>query len=160
MTESDQSEPHTRSAFLPPRWVVRTAWKIHRGLYRWSGGRMGLRLPSGDREGLAQLTTTGRRSGIQREVMIAYFEDGDDYVTMAMNGWSAAEPAWWLNLQTSPHATLTLADGTIEVAASAATGAERDRLWARWRHIDKGVDRYSSRRPAGTAVVVFSIVPS
>ena len=41
----------------------------------------------------AWLTVTGRRSGQPRRVVVGYVEDGDNLVTMAMNGWGAAEPA-------------------------------------------------------------------
>lgn len=88
--------------------------------------------------------------------MIGYFEDGDDIVTMAMNGWGEPEPAWWLNLLADPSATLTTVDGTTEVVARAATPVERPRLWNRWREIDKGLDGYASRRPTETAVVILS----
>ena len=158
MAENNRSGADPRSPFLPPRWFIRTAWKIHRGLYRWTGGRFGLRVPRADRYGLAFLTTTGRRSGVERGVMIGYYEDGDDLVTMAMNGWGAPEPAWWLNLQADPHATLTLADGTVDVTGRAATGSERDRLWDRWRQLDNGLDGYATRRPNETAVVVLTPV--
>ena len=156
MAVTDRSDAHPRSPFLPPRWFIRAAWKIHRGLYRWTGGRFGLRVPRADRYGLAFLTTTGRRSGMERGVMIGYYEDGDDVVTMAMNGWGAPEPAWWLNLQAEPQATLALADGTIEVTGRAATGAERERLWEGWRQLDRDLDGYASRRPGDTAVVVLT----
>ncbi len=155
-TDADDSHATPRSPRLPPRWVIRSAWRIHRSLYRWTGGRFGLRLPRDDRYGLAHLTTTGRRSGMERGVMIGYYEDGDDVVTMAMNGWGAPEPAWWLNLQADPHATLALADRTIEVIGRAATGSERDRLWDRWRELDDGLDGYAARRPGETAVVVLT----
>ncbi len=36
---------------VPPRWFVRTAWWVHRGLYRVTGGRFGLRRPRGHRWG-------------------------------------------------------------------------------------------------------------
>lgn len=144
------------SGFLPPRWFIRAAWKFHKGLYRWSGGRLGLRRPNDDRYGLGFLTTTGRRSGIDRSVMIAYYEDGDDLVTMAMNGWGAPEPAWWLNLQARPEATLVIPGTTLDVVARAASGEERDRLWDRWRRLDKGLDGYAARRPTETAVVIFT----
>lgn len=147
-----------KSPFLPPRWVITTAWKIHRALYRWSGGRFGLQRPRADKYGLGELTTTGRRSGQPRSVMFGYYMDGDDIVTMAMNGWGAAEPAWWLNLQANPTATVTLVDGTHTITARAAEGAERERLWQRWSEIDKGLDGYASRRPNETAVVIFSPV--
>lgn len=135
-----------------------TAWRIHRALYRLSGGRFGLRKPRSDRYGLAQLTTTGRRSAAARSVMIGYYADDDRYVTMAMNGWAAAEPAWWLNLQANPHATLTLPDRTIEVTGRAASASERPRLWGRWQELDKTLDAWAARRPVETAVVVLAPV--
>ena len=144
------------SPFLPPRWFIKLAWKIHRAMFRWSGGRFGLRSAKSDRYGLAQLTTTGRRSGQQRAVMIGYYEDDGDIVTMAMNGWGVAEPAWWLNLQAEPKAVLTTVDGLIEVTGRAAIGDERERLWDRWREIDTGLDGYATRRPTETAVVILS----
>ena len=80
-----------------------------------------------------RLTTTGRRSGEPRSVIVGYYEDGDNLVTMAMNGWGAPEPAWWLNLQAHPEAVVELA-GRIrrEVLGRAAVGGERERLWQRW----------------------------
>lgn len=146
----------TAQPFLPPRWIITSAWKIHKALYRWSGGRFGLRPARSDRYGLAELTTTGRRSGLERTVMIGYYEDGDDWVTMAMNGWGAPEPAWWLNLQANPVVTLTTVDGTFDVRGQAAGGEERDRLWDRWRVLDKELDGWAARRPTETAVVVLS----
>ncbi len=147
-------DPRER-AWLPPRWVVRSAWAIHRALYRFTGGRLGLRLPKMGGYGLARLTTIGRRSGEPRSVMIGYFEDGDDIVTMAMNGWADPEPAWWLNLQAHPEATLDLPDGERKVRGRAAAGDERSRLWAEWSRIDKNLDAYAARRSRETAVVIL-----
>lgn len=144
--------------FLPPRWFIKAAWKTHRALYRWSGGRFGLRPPKPDSYGLAQLTTIGRKSGQERSVMFGYYLDGDDIVTMAMNGWGAPEPAWWLNLQAKPRASVTTVDGTFEVDGRAADGDERERLWERWRQLDKQLDGWASRRPTETAVVILSPV--
>lgn len=144
-----------RRPFLPPRWIIRAAWKIHRAIYRMSGGRKGLRRPSEKTYGLMRLTVPGRRSGQDRSVILAYFNDGDDLVTMAMNGWAAPEPAWWLNLQASPEAEVRLVDGISLVSARRAEGSERDRLWSRWQELDKNLDGYAARRPAETAVVVL-----
>lgn len=151
------TETTTEKGFLPPRWFIRFAWQFHRALYRWSGGRFGLRheKPGPGGYGLAQLTVIGRRSGEPRSVMIGYLADGDDYVTMAMNGWGAPEPAWWLNLQANPEATLVLPNGEIEVTGHAASGDERERLWDRWREVDTKLDSYAARRPTETAVVIL-----
>ena len=88
-----------KSPRLPPRWFIRVAWIAHRALYRFTGHRRGLWTPTEARWGTMLLTTVGRRSGKQREAILGYYEDGPNLVTMAMNGWGAPEPKWWLNLQ-------------------------------------------------------------
>jgi F420H(2)-dependent quinone reductase len=75
---------------------------------------------------------------------------------MAMNGWGAAEPAWWLNLQAEPHANVELAGGARrQVVARRAAGPERERLWQRRRELDENLDGFAARRPRETAVVVL-----
>ncbi len=140
---------------VPPRWLVRLAWSVHRGIYRFSGGRLGLWRPRTGRWGALRLTTKGRRSGRQRSVILGYVEDGPNLVTMAMNGWGDGEPAWWLNLQAHPDATVELADGPRPVRGRAAVGDERTRLWERWRGIDANLDAYAALRSSQTAVVIF-----
>jgi deazaflavin-dependent oxidoreductase (nitroreductase family) len=124
-------------------------------LYRITGGRIGLWRPKPGKWGAARLTTTGRRSGQERSVMVGYFEDGRNLVTMAMNGWAEGEPAWWLNLQANPIATVDLADERRTVKGRAAVGEERARLWDHWRTIDKNLEAYAARRPRETAVVIL-----
>jgi hypothetical protein len=89
-------------------------------------------------------------------VIIGYYEDGDNLVSMAMNGWGPPEPAWWLNLQVRPEAVVDLAGGVRRgVLGRAAAGDERERLWQRWRELDQNLDGYAARRPQETAVVVL-----
>lgn len=102
-----------------------------------------------------RLTAIGRRTGQEQSVMVGYFEDGPNLVTMAMNGWGEGEPAWWLNVQAHPDVRVDLADGPRLVTGRAAQHEERERLWARWREIDKNLDAYAARRPAETAVVIL-----
>ena len=141
---------------LPPRWFVVTFWHVHRWFVRATGGRKGLWSPRPGKWGALRLTATGRRSGEPRSVIVGYLEDGQDLVTMAMNGWGAAEPAWWLNLQTHPDAIVELADDvTRDVRGRAAAGEERERLWQRWREYDERLDSWAARRPRETAIVVL-----
>ena len=148
-----------KSPWLPPRWVVRAAWSTHRGLYRITGGRLGLRAPRDDQYGMMQVTTIGRRTGQPRSVILGYFDDGENLVTMAMNGWSDGEPAWWLNLQDHPEATVRIPEGESRMIGRAAVGEERERLWDRWREIDTDLDAYAALRSSETAVVVFEPAP-
>jgi deazaflavin-dependent oxidoreductase (nitroreductase family) len=140
---------------LPPRWFIRAAWYIHRAMYRVTGGRKGLWLPKPNRWGTMRVTTTGRRSGLERSVILGYIEDGPNLVTMAMNGWGEGEPAWWLNFQAHPEGRVDLANGHRTVRGRAAQGEERSRLWARWQEIDKRLDEFAALRPGETAVVIL-----
>jgi deazaflavin-dependent oxidoreductase (nitroreductase family) len=154
--QADTGAP-TRPAWLPPRWVVRVFWTIHRRLYGLTRGRFGLRPATQKQWGMMRLQTVGRRSGKVRQVMLGYYEDGPNLVTMAMNGWGDAEPAWWLNLQARPKTTVVLNTGPRSVRGRAATAEERPRLWARWGDYD-GPDKlesWASRRSRETAVVIF-----
>lgn len=140
---------------LPPRWFMRAFWFSHRRMFRLTRGRLGLWRPKPNGWGAARLTVVGRRTGVERSVMIGYFVDVPNVVTMAMNGWGDGEPAWWLNLQAHPDARVELRGESRLVTGRAATGEERERLWARWREIDKNLDSYAARRSTQTAVVVL-----
>jgi deazaflavin-dependent oxidoreductase (nitroreductase family) len=108
---------------------------------------------------MLRLRTVGRRTGEPRTVILGYFEDGQDLVTMAMNGWADPEPAWWLNIQAHPDASVDLVDGSRPVHVRAATNDERPPLWVRWAHYDKDLDAYAARRSRETAVVILEPRP-
>ena len=89
-------------------------------------------------------------------MIVGYFEDGSNLISMAMNGWGAAEPAWWLNLQAHPEAVVELAGGIRrDVLGRVAVGEERVQLWQRWREIDVKLDAWAARRGHETAVVIL-----
>jgi F420H(2)-dependent quinone reductase len=143
-------------AWLPPRWFIKTFWHVHRRIVRTSHGRKGLWPSRPGKWGALRLTTIGRHSNEPRSVIVGYFEDGSNLVSMAMNGWGAAEPGWWLNLQADPQAVVELAGGIRrEVLGRPAVGRERERLWQHWRELDQNLDSYAARRPQETAVVVL-----
>ena len=143
----------------PPRLFVRSAWVLHRALYRFSRGRIGLSRPeTGSKFGMMRLTTLGRRSGKPRVAIVGYYEEGRNLVTLAMNGWADTEPAWWLNLQAQPEATVDLADGSRAVRARVAVGEERERLWAGFGDYPgwgDDLDALAARRSTERAVVVL-----
>ncbi len=155
---SDMSQTPAKP-FLPPRWFIRGAWALHRAIYRVSGGRLGLGPPTAKTYGTMRLHTIGRRSRKPREAILGYFEDGPNLYTLAMNGWGEPEPAWWLNLQANPDVTIDLVDGPRRFRAHEATGDERARLWAAMAGVETNLDAYATRRPKGTALVVFEPRP-
>jgi deazaflavin-dependent oxidoreductase (nitroreductase family) len=145
----------TRKPRLPPRWFVRVAWVVHRAIHRLTGGRRGLWPARPGKWGTMRLTTIGRKSGQERHAILGYYEDGPNLVTLAMNGWAAPEPAWWLNLQANPDTVVDLKGERRAVHGRAAEGPERDRLWARWGEFSDEYDDWAALRPAETAVVVL-----
>ena len=150
----------TREPKLQPPWFMHTFWRVHRALYRLSGGRFLWTTASKRGWGAMHLTTIGRKSGRERGVILGYLEDGADLVTMAMNGWDEGHPAWWLNLEAHPDAVVRLAHQQPRpVRARRATGEERDRLWRRWAELDHDLDAFAARRSTGTPVVVLEPRP-
>ena len=113
----------------PPRWFLRGAWAFHRLLFRVTGGRVGTERPAGGRVGTLFLETTGRRSGAVRRTALFYLERGSGFVVVASNAGASNDPAWWLNLQASPRARVSVGGRTWPVRARAATAREADELW-------------------------------
>jgi hypothetical protein len=83
---------------LPPRFVIRAAWVIHRALYRVLGRRRALRPVTEKTWGMMRIHTTGRKTGKPRAAILGYYQDGPNIVTMAMNGTTAT------SLTAGPHA--------------------------------------------------------
>src|SRR5688572_9473117 len=141
---------------LPPRWVIRTIWMLHRATYRFTGGRLGLRAATDDRAGYLRLRTVGRRTGKERLSVLGYVTDGPRMVTVAMNGWADAPPAWWLNLQARPDALVDLADGSRPVTARVASPDERSRVWTKLNGGLWGdLEAFSANRSTETPIVVL-----
>jgi len=108
------------------RFLIRAMSRTHRSIYRASGGRL-----LGHLAGMPVLllTTTGRRSGTPRTAALTYFRNGADLVVIGSFRGSDVPPAWWLNLQRDPQASVLIGGTTLKVTARAATAEEHDRLW-------------------------------
>jgi deazaflavin-dependent oxidoreductase (nitroreductase family) len=91
------------------------------------------------------LTTVGRKSGKSRTVPLAFVRDGEDYVVAASNGGSNWEPAWWLNLQAKPEATIEVDGADVAITGSVVDDADRDRLWQRLSEQLDTYDGYQSK---------------
>ena len=149
------AEQPDRAGRLPPNWFIRIAWAVHRAIVRLTGGRRGIWRATPEKWGTLRLHSVGRKSGKERIAILGYYEDGQNLVTLAMNGWMEGEPAWWLNLKERPDATIELVDGTKSVRAREAQGEERDRLWPMFHDAAK----FAGRRSTKTAVVVLEPRP-
>jgi deazaflavin-dependent oxidoreductase (nitroreductase family) len=122
--------------------------------YRLSAGRVAGHVPSG--APICLLTTTGRRSGRRRTVPLLYVLDGDDLVVVASRGGMGSHPAWYLNLQADPTASVQVGSSTRQARARDATEAERRRLWATLTAAYPHFDAYQERTPRHIPVVILS----
>ncbi|MBM3124573.1 MAG: nitroreductase family deazaflavin-dependent oxidoreductase [Chloroflexi bacterium] len=105
-----------------------TPYRLHRLLYKLTGGAFGNKMPGGNLNVLL-LTSTGRKSGIQRTHPLMYYQDGADFVIVASNSGADKPPLWYLNLKSCPEATVQVRDMTEAVVAREASEEERARLW-------------------------------
>ena len=99
------------------RFLIRAMSRIHGSVYRATGGRVLGRLAGMP---VLLLTTTGRLSGKPRTAALTYFRDGADVVVVGSFGGSDLPPAWWLNLQRDPRASVLIRGTTSTVTARAA----------------------------------------
>ncbi len=93
---------------------------------RLSRGRIGSKLGT---QTILLLHTTGRKSGQERVIPIAYFEYQGMYLIVASNWGKDKNADWYLNLRHQPRAMLEVNGKRLEVQSREATGEEYDRLW-------------------------------
>jgi deazaflavin-dependent oxidoreductase (nitroreductase family) len=94
--------------------------------FRANHGRVG-----GQFEGapLLLLHHTGAKSGAERINPLAYLADGERYVIFASKAGAPTNPDWYHNLRAHPQTKVEVGAETVDVTASEAVGAERDRLF-------------------------------
>jgi len=120
--------------------------KVHAAVYERTDGRIGKH--SGGVPALL-LTTTGRKSGLQRTHGLTYCRDRGDIVVVASNGGSDRPPAWLLNLQTEPRVTVRVGRRVTAATARVAGPEERAQLWPLVNRSNRGLSRVFHRGVAG-----------
>lgn len=120
--------------------------RLHTKLYKQLGGRFVGSVGLGRK--VLLLTTTGRKSGLQRTLPLVCMPYGDDLLIYPSNGGKEAPPAWWLNLQANPAATIQLGKTVRPVRARPLTPEEYAAIWSQaesynphWRDYAKAVTR-------------------
>ena len=125
--------------------VMKSMNVIHRGILAASGGRLGwdlMNMPA------LELTTTGRKSGEPRSVMLTSPIQRDDgtLVVVASKGGDAKHPAWLLNLQADPDVQVAWKGGPRRpMRARVATAEERADMWPEVVRRYSGYGQYQGR---------------
>lgn len=104
------------------------------------------------------LTSTGRKSGEQRQATMQYFRDGENFLLVASQGGMPQNPFWYLNLVENPDAIIQVASRRLQVRAHTAEGAERERLWEQVSNEQTNYKKYQARSERIIPVVVLEVV--
>jgi deazaflavin-dependent oxidoreductase (nitroreductase family) len=115
---------------MPSDFTFKAMNAIHRGVLWVSGGRAGWRT---SKMPVVQLTTTGRKTGRARTVMLTSpLQEGTALVVVASRGGDDKPPAWFLNLQDNPRVEVARQGQPPQpMRARVANTEERSRLWPR-----------------------------
>lgn len=113
---------------MPSDLQLKAMNAVHRLALKATGGRVGWNL-LGMR--VVELTTTGRRSGEPRTVMLTSpLQEGTTIVVVASRGGDGRTPAWQLNIEAEPRVEVVFDRGPrTPMTARVATPEERARLW-------------------------------
>jgi len=113
---------------MPSDAMLKGMNTIHRGLLKVSGGRIGW---TAGKMPVIELTTTGRKSGQKRAVMLTSpHQDGESVLIVASRGGDDAHPAWFLNLRDNPSVDVAMGGNASKpFTARILSSEERAGLW-------------------------------
>ena len=100
--------------------------RVHKFLYRISGGLVGHRL---GKQATLLLFTIGARSGKRHSTTLAYYRDEGRYLVVASNWGKEHNPGWYYNLISRSSAVIQVGTKKITVDARPAKGEEYTQLW-------------------------------
>jgi len=101
------------------------------------------------------LTTTGRKSGEERQLPLLYGRDGDRYLVVGSRGGSPDHPSWYKNLVANPEVSVQVLGDRFRARARTANHDERPRLWRTMTKIFPFYDQYQSRTGREIPVVIL-----
>ena len=129
---------------MPSDLVLKTMNTVHRTILKLSGGRFGWEASNMP---VLELTTTGRKSGLPRAVMLTSpLQEGSTVVIVASRGGDNQNPAWFLNLRDDPHVEVSLKGAPKQpMTARVATSEERARMWPKIVADHKNYGGYQKR---------------
>ncbi|HEX6478434.1 MAG TPA: nitroreductase family deazaflavin-dependent oxidoreductase [Ktedonobacteraceae bacterium] len=121
-------------------------------LYNVSSGRIGGKV---GKVPVLLLTTTGRKTGKQRTLPLAYIMDGSAYVITASAGGADKHPSWFFNIRSNPQAIIQVKDQQIKVRAEIAGPEKKPELWARLVEVAPNFAGYQKRTRREIPMVIL-----
>jgi deazaflavin-dependent oxidoreductase (nitroreductase family) len=129
---------------MPSDLTLKTMNALHRVVMKLTFGKIGWQagpMP------VVELTTTGRKSGEPRTVLLTSpVQEGDVWVLVASRGGDDHHPAWFLNLRDDPNVEVRRGGKARErMRARVAGPDERARLWPQVTATYKGYAGYQTK---------------
>ena len=122
---STESPTPVSSGQPPPRWVLKTATRLHVLLHRLTGG--GLNRLGGDE--VCFITMTGAKSGRTLTIPLMYVPHGEGVLLVASQGGAPKSPVWYHNLLKNPDIEVEYRGTRMKLHARLAEPAEKHALW-------------------------------
>jgi deazaflavin-dependent oxidoreductase (nitroreductase family) len=110
----------------PPRWVLKTATRMHVLLHRLTGGRLFNQL-GGDE--VCFVTMTGAKSGRQLTIPLMYVPYQEGVLLVASQGGAPKNPVWYGNLVKHPEIEVSHRSRRMPLRARLAAPEEKPALW-------------------------------
>lgn len=101
------------------------------------------------------LTTTGRKSGIERHSPLAWFPHADGLVVIASAGGSDHHPAWYLNLVANPLVRVEIHGVDRPMTARTASDGEKAQIWPGIIAKARNFEHYQARTSRNIPVVIL-----
>lgn len=152
MASGEQTKIGPRRPSKAAVQIQRFITGLHTQVYRLSGGKIGGRMLGCP---VLLLTTRGRKTGKERVTPLLYIPDNENCVLIASNGGVPNHPAWYLNLQANPEVAVEIDGRKLRVRAEDASGADRERLWAKAVSMYAGYADYQKRTERQIPVVIL-----
>ena len=134
------------------KWIT----KIHRTLYRVSGGRIGAKMGALP---IVLMHTIGRKSGQVRSVPLAcYTFHPDGLLIHASNNGSDKPPIWWLNLQHTPKIDVQFGREKRQVHAEEVGDDVYEDIWQQMTERNKYIHAYRSQTSRKIPIILLKTI--
>jgi deazaflavin-dependent oxidoreductase (nitroreductase family) len=139
-------------------WFAKTLAPMDRALGRLSNGRLTVPALLAGLPVLV-LTSTGRKSGLARRTHLIAVPVNGTLALLGTNFGQPRTPAWVLNLEAEPRATVTHHGVTRAVVARPASDREREQVLAAAATVYGGYLKYQ-QRITGRTLRIFLLEPA
>lgn len=138
-----------------PKPAAKIFSAMHRSVYKLSGGRIA---GSFGASTVILLTTTGRKTGKKRTLPLIGVDHGDGWGIIASASGHDTHPAWYLNLEANPQATVTVGSTEHPVVARVLEGDERQQVWD--QAVEANADYAEYQKVTDRVIPVLALEPA